>query len=871
MIRIQNLHKFFNKGRQNEIHVINDVSLELPEKGLVAVFGKSGCGKTTLLNVIGGLDSFHSGELTLDGMEMKTNADELRNRYIGYIFQNYHLNKNETCFDNVANALRLCGITDGDVLETRVMAALTNVGMEKYRSRTPDTLSGGQQQRIAIARAIVKNPHIILADEPTGNLDEANTIHIMNLLREIARDRLVLLVTHEASLVDYYCDTVIELQDGRVVDVKHNTDAFGYSARSKNDVFLGELEHSLLTNDQTQVEYFGEQPSQPIRLRIVNNGGRIYLQVQSPNVQILDETSEIRLREGVFERESKTVQGDARVDMSRLPPVEGSRFGKLFSLRSSIKSGYHANFHQKRKGKKLLLACMTCFSAVLVLLTAIFGTAIGTLIDADQAYNHNVFYVYTPNVDVSQQLNAAVQDPSTGVDYVRIYGSRGLPRGDQDIGFHAGYFETFETGRYSDSIRSHGVCLDVTLADPLPLVAGRKTELAITDLLITTAVADKLLEASPLSYIRDYDSLVGLVTNYFSLNGKTLRVAGVVESEETAIYFTEAALSQTVLLNSGSLAAYPASTYEISLESGSVIYVTDGDEPKNIKAPEVGDSILIHGHAFTVSEIKSVKPGHSFGEDGHGNAPYYFSRGYLLSDGDINQITKQIGETDPSATTLNSYGYVQYEYYYKEAAVSPAYDMTEEIIISPGSSGSMLYTVLHSNDPAKTTAWLNEHFSELSTGNDYWSALITPDTVYEEVIREKKQEIIGQLTVMGVLLIVMSVCMYFIMRSSLMNRIKEIGIYRAIGVSKRNLAFRFFVESMVLTTLTVLVGFLVISAALTAWLSSSPMMSQLFFYPPWLALIILTLLAGVCVFCGTVPILRLLRKSPSEILAKYDI
>ena len=106
MIRIQNLHKYFHKGRQNEIHVINDVSLELPEKGMVAVFGKSGCGKTTLLNVIGGLDSFHSGTLTLDGQSMKTDANELRNRYIGYIFQNYHLNKEETCFDNVANALR---------------------------------------------------------------------------------------------------------------------------------------------------------------------------------------------------------------------------------------------------------------------------------------------------------------------------------------------------------------------------------------------------------------------------------------------------------------------------------------------------------------------------------------------------------------------------------------------------------------------------------------------------------------------------------------------------------------------------------------------------------------------------------------------
>jgi ABC-type lipoprotein export system ATPase subunit len=241
MIKLQGLHKYFNKGRQNEIHVINDISLELPEKGMVAIFGKSGCGKTTLLNVIGGLDSFASGSLTIEGQDVRRNTDVIRNRYIGYIFQNYNLNKSETCFENVADALRLCGMTDADEIESRVMAALSNVGMDKYRSHTPDTLSGGQQQRIAIARAIVKNPRIILADEPTGNLDEANTVMIMDLLKQIARDHLVLLVTHEANLVDYYCDTVVELSDGCVVSVKKNTAANVFAARDKNDVYLGEL------------------------------------------------------------------------------------------------------------------------------------------------------------------------------------------------------------------------------------------------------------------------------------------------------------------------------------------------------------------------------------------------------------------------------------------------------------------------------------------------------------------------------------------------------------------------------------------------------------------------------------------------------
>ena len=182
MISIKGLHKYFNKGKQNEIHVINDVTLDLPERGMVAVFGKSGCGKTTLLNVIGGLDGYASGTVEIDGHSIARNTDDVRNNYVGYIFQNYNLSKDETCYDNVAAALRLLGITDESVIEERVVAALRNVDMEKYAKRKPDTLSGGQQQRIAIARAIVKNPRIILADEPTGNLDEINTVMIMNLL-----------------------------------------------------------------------------------------------------------------------------------------------------------------------------------------------------------------------------------------------------------------------------------------------------------------------------------------------------------------------------------------------------------------------------------------------------------------------------------------------------------------------------------------------------------------------------------------------------------------------------------------------------------------------------------------------------------------
>ena len=182
----------------------------------------------------------------------------------------------------------------------------------------------------------------------------------------------------------------------------------------------------------------------------------------------------------------------------------------------------------------------------------------------------------------------------------------------------------------------------------------------------------------------------------------------------------------------------------------------------------------------------------------------------------------------------------------------------------------MCYTVIHSNDPEKTAAWLKSNFSDVEA-DDFWPSMVTPDDVFDEIIYENTAAIVTSLITMAVILALMSVCMYFIMRSSLMNRIKEVGIYRAIGVTKKNLVFKFFVEAVVLTCLTVFVGYLVTSGFLFACLGISDLVSEIFYYPLWLAGSVLVILFALSLLCGTLPILSLLRKTPSEILAKYDI
>lgn len=217
-IKVENIAKVFNKHSRNANKVLKGVSFELPEKGLVAIYGKSGSGKTTLLNIIGGLDKQDGGKIYIDGECTSGKADKIRNEKIGFIFQNYYLEKGYTLTEILRNQLKIAGFRDEEEIKRRTEEALKLVDMERYKNKQGDALSGGQQQRVAIARAIVKGGDIILADEPTGNLDAENTVKVMDILKEISKTKLVVIVTHEVTLIQKYADSHIKIVDGQLVE-----------------------------------------------------------------------------------------------------------------------------------------------------------------------------------------------------------------------------------------------------------------------------------------------------------------------------------------------------------------------------------------------------------------------------------------------------------------------------------------------------------------------------------------------------------------------------------------------------------------------------------------------------------------------------
>ena len=220
MLKLKNITKEYVSG-DSKVEALKGISIEFRKSEFVSILGQSGCGKTTLLNIIGGLDRYTSGDLIINGKSTKDFKDKdwdaYRNYSVGFVFQNYNLIPHQTVLANVELALTISGISKKERKE-RAIKALEDVGLKEQIHKKPNQLSGGQMQRVAIARALVNNPDIILADEPTGALDTKTSVQIMEILKEISKDKLIVMVTHNPDLAEKYSSRIVKILDGVITD-----------------------------------------------------------------------------------------------------------------------------------------------------------------------------------------------------------------------------------------------------------------------------------------------------------------------------------------------------------------------------------------------------------------------------------------------------------------------------------------------------------------------------------------------------------------------------------------------------------------------------------------------------------------------------
>jgi len=802
MIKLTKVNKYYNKGKLNEIHVINDTTLEFPETGLVALTGPSGCGKTTILNVIGGLDSFGSGSLNVFGEEIKTydpiRWDVIRNRYIGYIFQNYNLVIDKTVYENVEIALNMAGLYDKKMVEQRVHYVLKSVGMYNYRKRSVLALSGGQQQRVAIARALAKNPRVILADEPTGNLDANNTFEVMSLIKKISKTCLVILVSHERELVDFYADRVVELMDGKIVNDYLNEGNRTLERIDDRNIYLRDLNLETVRGVADVDIYSDEELGKTPKITLVKTGKTLFVKVDSPlRVKYLSSDAEIRLIDDHY-RKPETDDAEKHLfDLAQFPAIaETNKRRSFIRFKDTMKAGLNKVINGRKVFSKLFLIVYFVISALVVYNLA----TLGNLTRSEPSE-----FITRPQNMVGVNLSA--DDTEAKVN--QVLSAEGILRWSPYADLVSSTFR-FEdlyqgSGYKAASTWQTGYPIRVSDLRDADVVAGRLPETK-NEIAIDQWIADAILEQKSILDlgISTYVDLIGGESINMQGSGTSLEIVGIVATHAPVLVLTDANIHYFAALQTGG-ASLGTAIGSFTLGTGSQLL-------QNGEAMLPSYSSLSLGSPFTVRGITFTVVGFYTGSNAN----------FIVNEHDFARLMlkEAIGQSGPKVL-----------YFFAEDADQAVFTLGALDIAATATATSAL-----------------------------------------QAFREQQlQEVGGRLQTIVISLLGAVVFIFFSMRSSMLGRIKEIGVYRSIGATKADIYKIFVSEILVFTTIGSLSGYLFMTYIVSQVEGMFQGVISIFYFPLWIALSGIVFIYLVNLLFGMIPIFGLLRKTPSEINAKYDI
>lgn len=811
MVKLENVNKFFNKRKQNEIHVIKNTSLDMESSGLVALLGPSGCGKTTLLNVIGGLDKVGSGQVFVNGQQITGRSagktDEIRNINIGYIFQNYNLVDNMTVFDNVAIALKMVGVKDEAEIKEKVNYVLEKVGMYRYRNRYAGMLSGGERQRVGIARAIVKDPAIVIADEPTGNLDSKNTLDVMNIIKAISVDKLVILVTHEEELAEFYASRIIRVRDGAVVsdEVNRNSDELDY--RVENKIYLRDIkDHKRLKSGNYNIDFYNDSNS-PVSMDIVVKNGNIYIRTRNENdrIEIVDEHSGMELVDDYYRSIAINDALDSSFEPEKLRASGERKYRSIISPVAAIKNGFKSVMGYNTIKKVLLAGFLISAMFITYSVCNIFGVLNITddeFVGADKSY----ISVVSKNVSVDKYL-----------EYEQDENFKYVMPGDSMIVLTMKFDEYFQTmGSYASIEGSLSDAGKLTAADA---VYGRLPE-AQTEIVIDKMILDKVIDEQ-MTTSAGYGSAAKFVGGKIQIeNLPELTIVGVTDLESPCIY-ADQSMFINILANTGSSGTQSWQSEEDRTASLDVI-------DYELKTGEV----TLEGGAWPTGD-------------------------YEVLVNEKNKENMKLGKT--ISKTVNDTPLKVVGYY------SDKRDSDYMLV----SNNTVKYALIKS----KSNITISPKDKEEAI-NELQAADVNVRDTYEESRQQYRNQmwdsILSALVMAGVILLISFVEIFLIIRASFLSRVKEIGVYRAIGVKKSDVYRMFAGEILAITTIAGLPGFLLM-AYVAYKLAGMVYFSDMFLVNPVILLICLVLIYGLNLLFGLLPVFRTIRKTPAAILSRADV
>lgn len=564
MIKLVNVYKYFNRGKKNEVKAIDNTSLDLPDKGIVTLLGPSGCGKTTLLNSIGGLSKINKGSIYIDGERITKRSvnkiDKIRSLKIGYIFQNFNLLDDETVFDNVSLVLKINGLKDKEEIKKRVNFCLESLGIYRYRNRYASMLSGGERQRVAIARAIVKDPEVIIADEPTGNLDSKNSIEVMNIIKSISRDRLVILVTHERELAKFYSDRIIEISDGKIVKDYENVDNHELDYRLDNKIYLKDMEnYSNKEVGSAKVEYYSDNTDK-VSFKIVVKNDNIYIESDSlKKIEVIN-NSNIELVDAHYEKINKKVYEEFSFDFNKVKDNKfKEKYSSIYNVVTSTKKGFRKVLNYSFVKKLLLIGFFTSSLFIMYSVSSIMSTF---KVDEKNFVSYNKDYVLLnkKNMSVNEFNNL---NNVSNVEYV-------LPsNGNVQVNFKFNKF--LQTSGILESMS--GSLASYSKVDKV--INGVKTN-GKKEIIIDKMVIDKFLSMSDAKNA-GFNTYDNFINEYVYLqNDDMYKIVGISDTNSPSIYvndsefvnFIENSLNDNSEDGSDKLKSYERSS--ITLTKGSL-------------------------------------------------------------------------------------------------------------------------------------------------------------------------------------------------------------------------------------------------------------------------------------------------------------
>ena len=825
MLKLEKLNKYFNKGKRNQIHIINNTTLEFNEPGIVVLLGASGSGKTTLLNVIGGLDKANKGKIYIKGhkitkMTPTHKIDKIRNLNIGYIFQDYKLIENYSVFDNVAISLKMIGIKDKKEIAKRVNYVLESVDMYRYRNRPAQMLSGGERQRVAIARAIVKSPNIIIADEPTGNLDSKNSLEIMNIIKAISKDKLVILVTHEVELAKFYASRIIEIQDGKIINDYENEISDSLEYRLDNKIYLKDLKNTENINKENcKIEVFTEK-NENIDVKLVAKNGNIYIEANNKKVEVVDEDSPIELINDHYKKIDKSIYEKYNYNLDDIISKKKKlKYSSINGFLKSIINGFKKISSYTVMKKILLIGYFLSAMFIVYSISSIFGTR--QIKDEDFiTKNPNYLQVESGKIDIEDYLEYEKQED---VEYI-------LP-GDSLITFKMKFEEYYQTA--DAYLMINGSLTDISAITQEDLLCGKMPE-SNNEIVIDKMIMDKI---DTMGFSNGYSSadktvLIDLgIKNTQDLLGKKLSIDNV---EDFTIVGITDKVSPSIYMSKGNFINILHNTQDNNYNMN--LFFNNQEE-------NITDKIMDYN--LYLDDITLEK----------GRMP---ENDYEVIVNIINKDEMKLNKTIDEKVNGNPLKVVGY---YESKTNKQNYFVNSNTIkydVINNSNNFMIYTN-------------NKEYILNKFKNDYNLNIVdTYEKDRKAYIKERKEEVISNIIFAVIVLSISLIEIFLMIRSSFLSRIKEVGILRAIGVKKADIYRMFIGEIFAITTITSLPGIILMSYILNTLISSIDISKT--FIMNWnivgLSIIIVYLFN---LFVGLIPLYSVVEDTPAKIFARQDI